>query len=573
MKTSRVSALQFATGTCVEENLQTCLRMIELAALERPDLMVLPEFCNHISWYADQAQAWDVAVDIDGPFLQEIAKRASIHKCHIVVNVSLRRYPVEGPCISVTSILFSPDGKLLSESDKQTLMGHENDFFTRASSASEVVETSIGRLGIFPCRDGVTCETPRSLALRGAQIFCDSLNSFALDEAALHVPARAPENKVFLVSANKVGPLIPEDLLDLVSQETHIPVQYLKGAGESQIVAPDGEVLAKAPLDEEGVIVADIMVSDANQKSRPDGSDVFANRRPQLYQAIVSPPKGSYTEGGAQVLDAACYVPKSEGEGAIDEVVQMLKGLNKIPDVIVLPELFCFANGEVSDLSGAHLVSQTAISKLKEACHFKLGMIICTSLVIRGVNESGAEQFTHSAVIISHQGLLLTQSQLHATARHGWSSLGEQIEELELPWGKIAMLTGDDVCHPEIVKVAALKGIHVLLLPIDIQEKWESEYGLLSRAAENRVCLVACSRLNDVGRGMIATLERDFTIMTPWKERVFDGNINLPIASRQVSQLTEAQIHPIAASNKLMSANTDLLQDRPWRLCHRLVTL
>ena len=43
-------------------------------------------------------------------------------------------------------------------------------------------------------------ETPRGLAVRGAQLLINSLNSFAFDEASLHIPVRAPENKVFVIS-------------------------------------------------------------------------------------------------------------------------------------------------------------------------------------------------------------------------------------------------------------------------------------------------------------------------------------------------------------------------------------
>ena len=52
---ARVAAVQLASGTDVDTNLQTCLRMIDQAALIEPDIMVLPEFCNHLSWHDDAA--------------------------------------------------------------------------------------------------------------------------------------------------------------------------------------------------------------------------------------------------------------------------------------------------------------------------------------------------------------------------------------------------------------------------------------------------------------------------------------------------------------------------------------
>ena len=223
---ARVAAVQFATGTDVDQNLATCLRMIDAAAEQQPDIVVLPEFCNHLSWYDDDDHAWRVAVPEGGAFLGAVAAKAAEHQCYVVINVSCQR---QAPAITVTSFLFGPDGATVAYADKQTLMGHENDYFVRAEQTSPVVETPFGQLGLFPCRDGVTCETPRGLALRGAQLFCDSLNSFALDEASLHIPARAPENKVFLVAANKVGPLIPEPLLEPVSEVVCDPEPDLSG--------------------------------------------------------------------------------------------------------------------------------------------------------------------------------------------------------------------------------------------------------------------------------------------------------------------------------------------------------
>ena len=91
---------------------------------------------------------------------------------------------------------------------------------------------------------------------------------------------RAAENKVFVVAANKVGPLVPEAMMADISAATNIPEVFLCGAGESQIVAPDGTVLAMAQTRDEEVISALITVVAADSKVRPDGSDIIASRPP-----------------------------------------------------------------------------------------------------------------------------------------------------------------------------------------------------------------------------------------------------------------------------------------------------
>ena len=240
-KTVRVAAAQFAVGVDVEANLKACLHWLREAGKCKPDLVVLPEFANHASWYDDGEHCYRVSVDLDGAFIKAISEVAAEISAYVVVNCTVRR---ESQTCTGTSVLISPEGEVLADNDKQVLIGHENNFLQRARQPGPIVDTPIGRLGLYSCMDGVVAETPRCLALRGAQILCNSLNSFATDEGSLHIPVRAAENRVFVVAANKVGALIPEALLEPVSQQTGIPVRFLSGAGDSQIVAPDGTVLA-----------------------------------------------------------------------------------------------------------------------------------------------------------------------------------------------------------------------------------------------------------------------------------------------------------------------------------------
>ena len=561
----RVAALQFASGTDVAQNLATCLRMIDSAQAHRAELLVLPEFSNHISWYDDAGHAWRVSLDLDGVFLSAIAERAGRYRCYIVINVSLRR---DNGKLSISSLMFDPAGELCAVADKQTLMGHENHWFARAEQTSDVIDTPFGRLAMFPCRDGVTCETPRGLALRGAQLFCDSLNSFALDEASLHVPARAPENKVFLVAANKIGPLIPEDLLEAVSAETHIPLRFLHGAGESQIVSPAGEILARGPRDREAVVFADIDLSLADDKLRPDGTHLFAARRPELYKPIAESPRGPVCGPAAEAVTVACLSPLATDETALDELAGLVAALPATTVLAVLPELFCYGQAPGADLAAEAALGLRAIDALRAACAVSPDLLLCTSIVTP--LEHG---YSLSSVLVGRTGLLATQPLLHACARFPWSVAGSELSLVDLPWGRLALITGDDAVFPELVKVAALGGAHAIAVPFQMQESWEETYGLRSRAAENRLCVVASSRPLAGRAGLIADLEREFTVMTQWQERKFDGYINAPLVTEQQpgERVTAVEIHPLAACNKLMSERTDLLLDRPWQLSQDLL--
>ena len=137
-----------------------------------------------------------------------------------------------------------------------------------------------------------------------------------------------------------------------------------------------------------------------------------------------------------------------------------------------------------------------------------------------------------------------------------------------MPWGKLAVLGGDDTIYPESFRLAIFAEADVVAAPITVLEKWEVELGLLERAAENRICLVAASRPTEAGSSLITTLHNDYTLMTSWETRPFDGNISYPIVTRapQNAGLTQATVHPANTANKEVSKNTDLVNGRPWYL-------
>jgi predicted amidohydrolase len=159
-----------------------------------------------VSWYEDRAHAYRVSVALDSGFLRAIAGKAREHQAHIVINCTVQR---DDGVATGTSLLYGPDGELLAAADKQLLMGHEHNFLQRATAPAPVTTTAIGRVGLYTGTDGLICETSRSLALRGAQILCNSLSSPGRCDSDLHIPVRAAENRVFVIAANKVGPARP----------------------------------------------------------------------------------------------------------------------------------------------------------------------------------------------------------------------------------------------------------------------------------------------------------------------------------------------------------------------------
>jgi predicted amidohydrolase len=560
----RVAAAQFATGMDVAENLATVLRMIDQAAQVQPDVLVLPEFCNHASWYHDTDYAYQVAVPLDGEFLADVADRARHYGMMIMVNVTLQR---EYPRITGTNVLFGRGGEVLAVSDKQVLMGNENNFLSKATSVCPDIDLPFGRVGLYSCMDGVINETPRGLALRGARVLLNSLNSFALDEAALHVPVRAAENKVFVVAANKVGSLVPPELAETIAARVGIRADQLHGAGESQIVAPDGRVLAIAPKTGEAVIYADIDPSQADDKCRPDGTDIYTSRRPYLYAPLANQPHPREYQAGADEITTAVIQP--DATAPLSELnMQICETIALGVKLIVLPELPFLTAPMVDSPEDAAFQTQAYVAGLRRILSGSDAVV-----ALSGVQAMG-DGWAHVGLLVSADGVILEQPQLHATASHPWvTALGDTLFTAQVGWGRVAILVGNDTIYPEAFRLAALQNVEVVACPTHLQEAWEAQTGLPERAAENRMAVVAASRPTAYGASLIAAVGEDFTLWTTWKNRPFDGQISYPILTYapDAPSITVAPVYPACAGNRMVSQKTDLVDGRPWWLLDALV--
>jgi len=531
----RLAAAQHATGCDVAENLDTTLRMIDLAAGERPDVLVLPEFGNHLSVYDSFDHARSVAIDLDGPWVERVGSAARRHGFWIQTNCTVRR---AADRITNTNLLFDPQGTLRAANDKTVLMGAEGIHLSPAERAADLVDAEIEgeilRIGTYACMDGVVPEVPRTLAVRGARLLLNSLNSFALDEASIHIPVRAAENRAWLVACCKIGPLLPSDRLAEFSSAMGVPEFMLRGAGESQIVRPDGVVVAKAGRDEEEVVVADADLSMVGLP-RPDGTDLRNGRRPRVYRALAEPTPAQDLHSRADEVRVAA--------GSIAELPRLIESGARL---VVLPELS---------------LDDHAIAGITDQLRGRDCLVVSTR------RHEGPHGASHCGIAVDATGVVAHAPQIHRVGRHRWvEHLGEAVVTIDRDWGRVAIVVGDDVLYPEVPRLAALASADVIAVPWAAGgEPWDVDLCLPERAAENRVNLVAAGPV-----AMIVDLPSDFTLWAPERTRPFDGTINLPEVVVDPSSAI-GLVHPSRSLNRRISRNTDLVDGRPWRLCESLV--
>ena len=544
MSVVTVAAAQFATAGDVEENLAVCLEMIDEAADAGAELIVLPELCNHLSVYDDADHCRRVAVAPDGGFVAACARRARARAAHVVLTVTVPR----PGAVTITNLLLDPAGRVAAQADKQTLMGNERAFLRPGPHVATVAETPWGTVGMYSCMDGVTCEVPRALAVQGAVLLTNSLNSFALDEAALHVPVRAVENQAFVVAANKVGPLVPAERIDDFAAALGVAAAALHGAGESQIVAPDGTVVAKAPRSGRAVVSAAIDLADV---ARVRAAHPMPTRRPELYAALAEPGAEASPPATAEALTVAAVTGPAGaaealatasgpgvgglGPGRLDRSVSTSEQgdppLEPLPRLVVMPEL------------------------AEPPARIPEGVTVVFT------RRDGDR---HIGVAADASGIILEQPQLHETPRLGWARAGgDRLATADLPWGRLAMAVGDDIRLPEVARLAAVHGAAVVAVCHQPTGDADLDLALAERSAENRVCVVAAAPAGPVAGCALIDPPAD-SLWSPSRAQPFDGAINLPDLRRiePGRDCLIGVVHPARARSREISRQTNLVDGR-----------
>jgi predicted amidohydrolase len=182
--------LQPRQGKTAEDKCRQFKPLIEEAARQRADLVVLPET---LTFYGRGKGYVDCAEPIPGPSTEYFGRLAKQYNLYIVAGLLER----EGNLVYNTAALIGPDGGLLGKYRKVTLPRGEIEGGLMPGHDYPVFDTRFGKLGMMICYDGFFPEVARELSNRGAEVIawpvwgCNPLLA----------AARACENHIYLVSS------------------------------------------------------------------------------------------------------------------------------------------------------------------------------------------------------------------------------------------------------------------------------------------------------------------------------------------------------------------------------------
>lgn len=281
MERIRVAAVQLNSQDDKARNVQRALELIERAADEGAELIVLPEYLTYLGRRTGYP---DAAEPIPGPITEQFAAAARRRGVYLLAGSLLERSAVEGRYYN-TSLLFDPRGELLARYRKIHLfdldLGTEKNSYRESASilpGEEIVSALVEgrRIGLTTCYDLRFPELYRLLALEGAEVITVPA-AFTFETGRDHwellLRARAVENQVYVIAAAQVGSYPP-------GQRCY---------GRSMIVDPWGTVLAQAP-DEETVVLATLDFARLHRIRTM--LPTLPNRRPEVYTLAARAPAG-----------------------------------------------------------------------------------------------------------------------------------------------------------------------------------------------------------------------------------------------------------------------------------------
>lgn len=255
----------------VERNLDEAERAIE--GLEA-DLLVLPEL--FASGYSFRTR--DEALALAEPFAEGPTIERLCAWSRQTGGVIVAGYPErDGERVFNAAAVVAAGERLLSYR-KIHLFGFEGECFDPGDRPFAVVEHDGLRVGTMVCFDWIYPESARALALGGADVIAHPSNLVLPGWCQRAMEIRALENRVFTVTANRYG------------REERAPRPPLAFTGASQITGPDGRVLTRAEPEGTTSLTIEVDVSKARSKRIPSGNDVFAERRPSMYGALMNRP-------------------------------------------------------------------------------------------------------------------------------------------------------------------------------------------------------------------------------------------------------------------------------------------
>lgn len=258
----KVALIQQSCTPDVGSNKQKLAQGIAEAARRGAELVVLQELHNTPYFCQEEnTDNFDLAEPIPGPSTHYLGQLAQEHGLVIVASLFERRAP---GLYHNTAVVLERDGSIAGTYRKMHIPDdpayYEKFYFTPGDLGFRPIRTSLGLLGVGVCWDQWYPEGARLMALAGAQLLIYPTAIGYADADSPEEQARQREAWTTVQRGHAVANGLPLVAVNRVGHEPD-PTGATPGIrfwGSSFACGPQGEMLCRAPEDEEAVVVVDI---------------------------------------------------------------------------------------------------------------------------------------------------------------------------------------------------------------------------------------------------------------------------------------------------------------------------
>ena len=264
----KIGIIQQRCTANTEENKQKLARNIADVAKQGAQLVVLQELHNSLSFcQTENVDNFSLAEPLPGNSTQFYGELARQHGIVLVTSLFERR---AAGLYHNTAVVFEKDGSIAGKYRKMHIPDdpayYEKFYFTPGDLGFHPIKTSIGVLGVQVCWDQWYPEGARLMALQGAELL---IYPTAIGYESSDTPEeqeRQREAWTTVQRGHAVANGLPVIAVNRVGHEPD-PSGQTNGIqfwGSSFVAGPQGEILYRAPKDEEvnKIVEVDIQRSE-----------------------------------------------------------------------------------------------------------------------------------------------------------------------------------------------------------------------------------------------------------------------------------------------------------------------
>jgi len=258
----KVGIIQQSCTADVESNKQKLAQNIATVAKQGAQLVVLQELHNSLYFcQVENVDNFSLAEPIPGPSTEFYGNLARQYGIVLVTSLFERR---AAGLYHNTAVVFEKDGSIAGKYRKMHIPDdpayYEKFYFTPGDLGFHPIKTSVGVLGVQVCWDQWYPEGARLMALQGAELL---IYPTAIGYESSDTPEeqeRQREAWATVQRGHAVANGLPVIAVNRVGHELD-PSGQTKGIqfwGSSFVTGPQGEMLYRAPKDEEAINVVEV---------------------------------------------------------------------------------------------------------------------------------------------------------------------------------------------------------------------------------------------------------------------------------------------------------------------------